>query len=244
MIGPWTRSASADRFVPSDVHVGGVRRTLQRLPASRGPRSPGSRSDGPIGCHCTRFDTIATALGARLDCHLEWRGEGLDRLLDAAHARLVEAVVRWLDVVGWESAVEVSFSIYGERGSIDILALHRPTGSILVIEIKTVVPDIQAMLSALDRKARLAIRIAHDRGWPATRVSRLLVVREDRTARRRVQAAEATFRHAFPDRLVPLRAFIRSPEGREPISGLMFLPDARQPVTRHRVGQSKGRSVA
>jgi hypothetical protein len=31
----------------------------------------------------------------------------------------------------------VSFSIFGERGLIDILAFHQPTGMLLIIELKT-----------------------------------------------------------------------------------------------------------
>ena len=64
--------------------------------------------------------TLADALGARLDCRLLWNGEALDRLLDESHAALVETVVRWLTSLGWEVATEVSFSIRGERGSIDV----------------------------------------------------------------------------------------------------------------------------
>jgi hypothetical protein len=77
---------------------------------------------------------------------------------------------------GWEVAVEVSFSIWGERGSIDVLAFHQDTGTLLVVEVKSVVRDSQAAILGLDRKARLAPRIATDRGWPATVAAKLLVV--------------------------------------------------------------------
>src|SRR6478736_5621198 len=42
------------------------------------------------------LDRIAAALDARVICRLAWSGEGLDRLLDAAHAALVERIVREL----------------------------------------------------------------------------------------------------------------------------------------------------
>jgi transcriptional regulator with XRE-family HTH domain len=103
---------------------------------------------------------VAAALGATLELKLRWHGEGLDRLLDEAHARLVDATVVLLREAGWDVAVEISFSIWGERGSIDVLAWHKATGSLLVIEVKSVVPDSQATLHGLDRKARLA------RDWP------------------------------------------------------------------------------
>ena len=37
---------------------------------------------------------VAQALGSRVDLRLNWQGEGLDRLLDQDHARLVELVTR------------------------------------------------------------------------------------------------------------------------------------------------------
>lgn len=47
---------------------------------------------------------------------------------------------------------EVSFSIYGERGVIDLLAWHGPSRTLLVIELKTEVVDAAEMLGVLDRK--------------------------------------------------------------------------------------------
>ncbi len=101
---------------------------------------------------------VAEALDASLDIRLRWNGEGLDRLLDEAHAGLVEDLVQRLMADGWVTEVEVSFSIRGERGSIDVLGYHEPTGMVLVTEVKSVVPDSQATLFALDRKTRLARR--------------------------------------------------------------------------------------
>ena len=74
------------------------------------------------------LDAVAAALGASIDMVLRWEGEGLDRLLDEGHARLVDEVVRRLTALGWVVAVEVSFSRYGERGSIDVMAWHRSAG--------------------------------------------------------------------------------------------------------------------
>jgi Predicted transcriptional regulators len=176
---------------------------------------------------------VAAALGARIDLRLLWQGEGLDRLLDARHASLVERVVEILTSSDWEVATEVSFSICGERGSIDILAFHAATGSLLVIEVKSVVPDMQAMLGGIDRKGRLARDIARDRGWQVTSVTRLLVLPDDRTARRRVDTHAATFRTALPARTIDVRGWIRHPQGTK--HGVLFLSDARHPSTRHRI---------
>jgi hypothetical protein len=47
-----------------------------------------------------------------------------------------------------------------------------------VVEVKTAVPDVQAMLYVLDRKVRIAPQLASARGWRATSISKLLVVAE------------------------------------------------------------------
>jgi transcriptional regulator with XRE-family HTH domain len=164
---------------------------------------------------------VAAALGASLELKLRWYGEALDRLLDDAHARLVDATVLLLREAGWDVAVEVSFSIWGERGSIDVLGWHKWTATLLVIEVKSVVPDSQEMLHGLDRKARLAPQLAHERGWQSKYVGRLLVIGESRTSRRRVTGLPATFDTALPDRNVQVRRWIRNPIG--PLSGLLFL---------------------
>src|SRR5204862_498544 len=52
------------------------------------------------------------SLGASLELKLRWHGEGLDRLLDEAHARVVDATVVLLRDAGWDVAVEASFSIW------------------------------------------------------------------------------------------------------------------------------------
>lgn len=72
---------------------------------------------------------VGEALGASIDVVVRWQGEGLDRLLDAAHAGLVDLFVERLHRAGWVAIVEASFAIRGERGSIDILAFHPPSGT-------------------------------------------------------------------------------------------------------------------
>jgi transcriptional regulator with XRE-family HTH domain len=179
------------------------------------------------------LEQVAVALGASLDVNLRWRGEGLDRLLDAAHAALVEAVVDRLARWDWECAVEVSFAIRGERGSIDLFALHRATASVLVTEVKSVVPDSQATIHVLDRKARVACLVASDRGWPCRNVGRLLVIGESTTARRRLASLGLTYRAAFPTRGHGVSDWLRSPSGS--MSGLLFLPFATAGGVRNRV---------
>ncbi len=216
----WTQEQLARR-------VGVSRSTIARIERGRADR---------VAVH-TLVD-VAAELGARTDVRLLWQGEALDRLLDARHAELVEWTVRRLDDVGWIVATEVSFNIRGERGSIDVLSFDQATGSLLVVEVKSVVPDLQAMLAGLDRKRRLAREIAHERGWSVSSVGRILVLPDDRTARRRVQAKSATLGSALPARTIEVRRWIRRPLG--PIDGILFVTDDHQASTRHRVPGAQG----
>ena len=171
-----------------------------------------------------RLGTVAEALGAVVDVRLRWRGEALDRLLDEAHARIVEAFVVLLRALGWEVGVEVSFSVWGERGSIDVFAYHRATGIVLVVEVKSVVPDSQATLHGLDRKVRVAVELARERGWESRGVARLLVVGESATSRRRIARLAATYATALPMRGWAVRRWLRHPSGG--MAGLLFLSSA------------------
>ncbi|HEY3522198.1 MAG TPA: helix-turn-helix domain-containing protein [Candidatus Limnocylindrales bacterium] len=85
--------------------------------------------------------SICAPLGVRLDVLPRWRGSDLDRLLDEAHAALVDEIVRRLRAAGWETLVEWSFNHFGERGAIDVVAWRPATGHLLVIEVKSRIVD-------------------------------------------------------------------------------------------------------
>src|SRR6188472_3363686 len=53
---------------------------------------------------------LVAALGGFLSVRVLFQGEGLDRLRDRAHARLVDDLVTLLTAAGWEVATEVSFN--------------------------------------------------------------------------------------------------------------------------------------
>jgi transcriptional regulator with XRE-family HTH domain len=172
------------------------------------------------------------ALGADVDVRIRWRGEQLDRLLDEAHSAIVDAMVARLKPHGWAVELEVSFSIWGERGSIDILAFHPAFGALLAIEVKSVVADTQATLHGLDRKARLARDIVRDRPWKIRDVSRLLVIGASATSRRRVARLDATYDVALPARGTTVRHWLALPAGS--IAGLLFVAIGSHGSTRRR----------
>lgn len=168
---------------------------------------------------------IAAALEIRLDVVPRWRGGDLDRLLDARHAALGEHVATYLaGVPGWALAPEVSFAIWAERGRVDILAWHPVTRSLLVVELKTEIVDVQEMLGTLDAKRRLAKKIAAERGWYPTSVSVWLVVAGSRTNRRRVAAHRTLLGAAFPDRPRALRTWLTEPI--RTVAAMSFWPTA------------------
>ncbi len=91
-----------------------------------------------------------------------WRGGELDRLLDADHSAIQEAwdARKRAAQSGWLDRHEVTYSIFGERGSIDDLAYHLDTRTLLVTEIKSGLYDVQETLARLDQKERLGREVA------------------------------------------------------------------------------------
>jgi transcriptional regulator with XRE-family HTH domain len=184
------------------------------------------------------LEAAARALDGQLELLFRWRGELLDRLIDEEHAAVVDELVRPYREAGWEVAVEASFSIYGERGSIDVFAWHPSVEVVAVNEVKATVPEAGNTVMGVDRTARLAPDIARERGWTCRGVSRFLVVRESATARRRVAEHSETFRAAFPTSGRESLAWIRHPTAR-PVSGLVFMPDSRHAGSRRRAAVRK-----
>jgi transcriptional regulator with XRE-family HTH domain len=158
---------------------------------------------------------VAAVLDIRVDLTPRWRAGDLDRLLNARHSELHELVAQWFadQLPEWVLAPEVSFSIYGERGVIDILAWQEKTRSLLVIELKTAIADVNELLGTEDRKRRLAAQVARDRGWEARTVSAWLIVADTRANRRRLDAHMAVIRNAFPAGTWAVRRWLRKPDG-------------------------------
>jgi transcriptional regulator with XRE-family HTH domain len=99
---------------------------------------------------------VASQLEVRIFFNGSWRGGDLDRLVNAGHSAIHGAVAALFDRdTGWQLAPEVSFSIYGERGIVDLLAFHAESGTGLVIELKTEIVDVQELVGTLDRNDAL-----------------------------------------------------------------------------------------
>jgi transcriptional regulator with XRE-family HTH domain len=173
------------------------------------------------------IEAVIGAVGAPADIRIFWNGPELDRLLDAGHASMTAAVKRQLERLGWIAKVEVSYSRYGERGRIDLLAWHEPSTSLLVVEIKTELVDVQDLLGTLDAKARLSAGAARGLGWNSGPVVPAIVFAESRTTRDRLARLGTLFdRYAVRGR--DAMAWLRHPVGSP--SGLLWLTGAAGPV--------------
>lgn len=120
------------------------------------------------------------AHAAVLDVRAQWRlvGRGADvaRVLDEEHAAIVEALAAAFRRDGWRAEPEASYSEYGERGRVDLLAVHPAAEVLAAVEVKTELADLQDLFGGLSVKARLAPRIARRLGWDARRVATVLAV--------------------------------------------------------------------
>lgn len=141
----------------------------------------------------------------------------------------------------WTIVPEVSFSVFGERGIVDILAWHAASRTVLVIELKTDIVDVQETVGTLDRKGRLAKRIAADRGWQVDHVAVWLAVADSRTAHRHVAAHRTMLGNAFPADGGELRKWLRRPTGR--VSALSFVGMAGLGVGREIAGRQRVRRL-
>jgi transcriptional regulator with XRE-family HTH domain len=174
-----------------------------------------SRLERGLAAECTIriVRNVFAALEADLSISARWRGGELDRLLDEDHSGLVAAIASILRAGGWATLIEVTYSEYGERGSIDVLAWHPSTRTLLVVEVKSIIMSNEETLRRLDVKVRLAAKLGATRfgARPAT-VARLLVVADTSTNRRRAsRITEMGALRSMPKHEV--RGWIRRPTG-------------------------------
>jgi transcriptional regulator with XRE-family HTH domain len=230
-----------------DIRLGNTLRVLRihkRLRQSDVARRAGTkrqvvgRIESGLAGHYA-LDTVravAGALGARLDVALRYQGAELDRLVGAAHVELHESFATYLGTLdGWVWLPEVTFSHYGERGVIDILAWHSETRSLLIIELKTELVDPQALVAVMHRRVRLGRHIAAQEGWAPLSVSAWVVVSDTSTERRRARRQRRLLKGAFPDDGKAARSWMQRPSGT--VSALSFWSYGPSGGTRQTIGR-------
>jgi transcriptional regulator with XRE-family HTH domain len=164
---------------------------------------------------------VAGAAGVSLSLAPRWRGADLAKLLDQRHAWVVRSVVARLGELGWSALPEQTFSVHGEHGSIDVFAWSEVSRAVLVIEVKTVLVDLQDLLSTMDRKRRLAPALARELGWRPLLVGSLLVMPDETQARNAVERYAPIFQAACPSRGAQVRLWLKRPE--RDMRGIWFL---------------------
>ncbi len=191
----------------------------------------GTLSTVPLGM----IRSVTRALDARIDTYLRWQGGDLSRLINSRHAAMHEAVARvFTELGGWISEPEISFSVFGERGVIDVVGWHPVSKSLLVVELKTELVDISELMGTLDQKRRLITDIARQRNWHAATISAWVVVADSRTNRRTLSNHAAALRSKLSTDGRTMRAWLRQPLGS--VNALSFLPSVHDGST--------GRSLA
>jgi transcriptional regulator with XRE-family HTH domain len=162
-------------------------------------------------------------LEIRVELLARSRGADLDRLVGSRHSALAEFVLRWLAGFAWAARPEVSFSIYGERGVVDIVAWNAERRAFLIIELKTEIVDVGELAATLDRKARLAHKVATSMhlAWNPNVVGVCLLVADTMTNRRAIREHAATFAALLPDDGLAVRRWLKDPSW--PLRGLRFV---------------------
>ena len=214
-----------------------------------------------------RLRAIAGVLEVGLEIVPSWRGGEVARVVNERHSRLHELFAAHLArTPGWEFATEVSFSSWGERGVIDILAWHAARRVLLVIELKTEIPDPAGLIAQVDRYRRLAPGIGRERGWDATSVATWVLLAESDMNRRQLARHRVMLRNAFPLDGRTLCRWLRDPvcrgagvgagvagagaagvagagaagvAGADVVNGLAFLANAGPDITNPRLGPTK-----
>jgi transcriptional regulator with XRE-family HTH domain len=189
-----------------------------------------------------RLRAIAGVLEVRLDIVPSWRGGEVARVVNERHSRMHELFAAHLTLApGWAFATEVTFSRFGERGVIDILAWHAARRVVLVVELTTEIPDPAGLIAQVDRYRRLAPEIARDRGWIPVEVAAWVLVAESDMNRRQLARHKVMLRNAFPLDGRALRRWLGNParEGAGAANGLAFLANAGASIANRRLGPTK-----
>jgi transcriptional regulator with XRE-family HTH domain len=164
---------------------------------------------------------IFGALEARVQLAARWKGAELEWLLDEDHAAIAAEVARRLERLAWTVESEVTYSEFGERGSIDLLGLNPAARAVVVVEVKTDIASSEAIGRKVDEKARLMSKIVAERhGWAPASIGRLIVMPESMRLRRLVDRHTIIGR-MFPAKAIAVRSWLQQPTGA--MAGLWFI---------------------
>ncbi len=151
-----------------------------------------------------------------------WRGGALDRLIDQRHAEISAIVVERLIREGWQAYPEVTYSRFGERGSMDVVGLRPAERAALMVEVKSEIASSEEMNRRFDVKVRLLSDVCPERfGWRPSTVGGVVVLLDSSTNRDRVARLGALLDASLPVRGHDVIAWLREPLA--PLRGLWFV---------------------
>ncbi len=176
---------------------------------------------------------LARALGLELDLTLRAPViVGDRRQRDAVHARCSGYVDRRLRGAGWRTAREVAIVDGRWRGWIDLLAFDPRTGTLLVIEIKTVIDDLGALERQVGWYERVARHVAPNRGWRPRRIVTWLLVLASEQNELALTQNRDVFDRAFGVDIAAAQALLDDPASAWPGGRALALID---PARRRRI---------
>jgi hypothetical protein len=201
-------------------------RSTQEAHRQAGWRQPGgvfrAERGGVPELKLATLQRIVSELGGQLVVEIRFQGGRADRLIDRAHAAIVEVVIATLQAAGWETRVEFSFNVFGERGSVDVLGWHAATRTLLIVEVKSRFTDLQAMLLSLGRKLRLVPEeVRRQIGWDPVETGRIVVAPGTTENRNVINRHRPIFGATLPAGAREIRRWIRDPSG--PVAGVWLL---------------------
>lgn len=137
-----------------------------------------SRHEQGVIDSLSRIERHGRALDVRFDLRPVGRGADLIRTLDAEHAAIVNVLAASIQSADGRFELEASYSEWGERGRIDLLATH--ADRLIICEVKTELGDLQDLFGSLNIKLRLAPRIAGRLGMRGSPICLLAVASTER----------------------------------------------------------------
>ena len=159
-------------------------------------------------------------LDVRLDIVAAGRAANSNAWSMRATLLCTKRLARLSALPGWQVEPEVSFAIYGERGS-STVGWHAGRRALLVIELKTEIVDVQALIGPSIGR-RLAAARRRRSGMAAAAGVDVGLLAESRTKR----SGSGRTRHSAPRRLPTdgrgLAGWLADPMAR--VDGLTFLP--------------------
>lgn len=157
---------------------------------------------------------IVAVIGMHIDLVPKWKSVDLEREMVGAHDALQAAVLRLIRATPrWVAEAEVTYSFFGDRGAIDILAWHEASRTLLIIELKTLLVEPAGIKRRNDERRRRGPEIGAERGWRPQAVAVWVILTDTRTNRARAarNADILLSPHTIDGRA--MRAWLRNPSG-------------------------------